>query len=246
MRILFALLATALVAGALYWGFLRDDKTTAPAGMRVELDFSRLENATSPTTFDTGQEAVLSQGTDDPGSAFVVSDGRMRFAPTREGPAAAYLTTPDLGAPVTSLGAKWVFQPRGGTSGAMSLLVSRGVRPAAPPIVPPIPVHYVVTPTNWNFGVWKEYTSGLEVIAAGQFEQPLAQDGSTVYETNLEIDGSRVTINLPDGDRRIVNDPRISQWRGNFASFESYANNGLTDSAAAFEDVWATSMKDTR
>ena len=71
---------------------------------------------------------------------------------------------------------------------------------------------------------------------------PLTVDGATTYQASMSIDGSRATINLPDGSRRNLNDARISQWRGNYATFGVYSNSGLNDSVGAFEAIWATSI----
>jgi hypothetical protein len=84
------------------------------------------------------------------------------------------------------------------------------------------------------------------MVAAGNYAEPLLVDGSTAYEVRLSIDGSVVTVNLPDGSKRIVNDPRFAQWQGNFATWETYSNEGLVDSVAGFKDIWATSIKDDK
>ncbi len=55
------------------------------------------------------------------------------------------------------------------------------------------------------------------------------------------MNGETATIELPDGDRQEVRDPRISEWQGNYATFEVYSNDGLVDSVGAFERVWADS-----
>jgi hypothetical protein len=246
-RILVALVATCLVAAGLYWGFLRDGESDAARGTRVELDFSRLQNGAAPTNFDTGQPAVISQNPDDPGSNFVVRDGKLTFAPTKDGVAAAAYTTPDMGAAVTGIGARWVFEPRDDPrSGAIGLQVSRATQPQLPSVVPPVPIHFIATPINWNLSVKKDDATPLEPIAAGDFKEPLKVDGTTAYEADISIDGGRVTIKLPDGTERRVDDARVSQWRGNYASFSVWSNDGLTEAVGGFEKIWATTIPGDR
>jgi hypothetical protein len=245
IRLLFALVATCVVAGSLYWVFLRN-QDPAVNGERVELDVSRLENGPAPTHFDTGQAATISQNPKDPGANFIVRDGGLTFDPTQPGPAAAYYSSPDLGAPITGVGAKWVFTPRAGGVGAVAVVVSKGVTPEWPQLESPVPIHFVSTSVNWNISVKHNTGDPLEMVAAGNYAEPLLVDGSTAYEVRLSIDGSVVTVNLPDGSKRIVNDPRFAQWQGNFATWETYSNEGLVDSVAGFKDIWATSIKDDK
>lgn len=241
-----ALLATCLVAAAVYWAFLRNDAPQA-SGVRAELDVARIENGPAPTNFDTGQPASVSHTRDDPGSNLVVRDGKLTFNPTKDGVAAAYFGTPDMSAPITGMGARWVFVPRADTSaGSVSMIVAHGEDSARAAVVPPVPVQFVVTPINWNLSIKRDNASPLEPIAAGSFTTPLAVDGSTAYEASVAIDGSVVTVNLPDGDRRTVNDARVAQWRGNYASFGLYSNNGLRDSVGGFVKVWASSAREGR
>lgn len=238
--ILLAITLTAVLALVLWWGFARDGHADS-AGIRVSLDVSRVADGPPPTRFDTGQIATSSKWLTDPGSNFMVRNGRLTYQPTTNEVSAAYLSTPDIGAAVTSLGATWVFAPGKGTFGAITLLVSRGIREPIPPVVPPIPIHFVVTAVNWNLSVGTDEATPLETIAAGDFKEPLKEDNATSYSASIYIDGEEATINLPDGNKRIVKDSRILEWQGNFATFEVYSNFGLSDSIGAFEQVWANS-----
>lgn len=239
--IVLAVLLTAVLAVALWWGFLRDGELAAAQGMKVELDFAANPDGAPPNTFDSGQPLVLSKSPTDPGANFFVQNGRLTYRPTLEGSAAAYLSSPDLGAPVSSLGARWVFQPGEVGHGAIALVVSRGIQDDYPPTLAPLPVHFVATAINWNLSILRDEGGQLEPIAAASFEKPLLEDGATVHSVTIDIDGDSATIQLPDGGQRVVRDPRISQWQGHFATFEAYSNNGLTDSIGAFENVWADS-----
>ena len=245
-RMVIALVATCVMATALYWGFLRNDDPTTLQGTRVALDFARLENGPAPTHFDTGQPATISRSPDDPGENFVVRDGKLTYDPAKDASAAAYFSSPDLGAPVTRIGARWVFTPRGDGHGAVALVVSHRAFDKRPWLETPFPIHFVVTPINWNLSVKKDLTSDLEFIAADSFAEPLKEDGATTYEADLSIDGDAVTIDLPDGTKRTVSDPRVSQWQGNFATFELYSNNGITDSVGGFQNIWAESIRDAK
>jgi hypothetical protein len=35
-----------------------------------------------------------------------------------------------------------------------------------------------------------------------------------------------------------VKDKRIAEWRGNYATFEAFAKNGLTDAVVGFTEIW--------
>jgi hypothetical protein len=238
--VLLAVTLTAALAFALWWGFLRDSHPDA-AGIHVSLDFTGVTDGPPPSRFDTGQIAASSKSPTDPGSNFMVRNGRLTYRPTTNKVSAAYFSTPDMGAPVTSLGASWVFSPGDGTFGAIALLVSRGTQDPMPPIVPPVAVHFVATAVNWNLSVGQNEARPLETVATGDFAEPLKEDNATSYSVSIYLDGEKATINLPDGGKQIVKDPRISEWQGNFATFEVYSNYGLSDSIGGFEQVWADS-----
>ena len=71
------------------------------------------------------------------------------------------------------------------------------------------------------------------------FGVPPKQDGTQVYETQVEVDGEQVGIELPDGQHQTVRDHRIANWAGPFATFEAYADHGLADSCVGFTEIWA-------
>lgn len=240
--ILAAVLVTALAGVALFWGFSRNSDTAETGGMWVASAFASTPNGPMPARFDTGQQTRVSSTSADPGATFRVENGCATFAPQSQGRAAAYLTTPDMGRPVHSLGADITFTRQGSTPGAAALVVSDNYDSNAfPPILPPFPVHFVVTPVNWNVSVQKNTGSVLETIGAGSLSSPLRQDGSQSISVRLTIVGGQVTVDLSTGVHQVIKDPRISEWAGNFATFESFANFGQTDSAACFQKVWADS-----
>lgn len=63
-------------------------------------------------------------------------------------------------------------------------------------------------------------------------------------EARLTTHGAQVPVGLPGGTDKTASDPRFSDWRGSFATFELYSNHEATDSIGAFEKIWATGDKD--
>lgn len=234
---------TGVVAVSLWWGFVREAAPLDAQGTRVELDFTRLPDGPVPTEFDGGEPAVVVATPEDPGTQPVIVGGSMTYQPTTEALSAGYYCSPDLGAPVRSMGVQFTFRPGAGTQGALAMVVSRGVEATVPPMIQPLPVHFVLTPVNWNISVSRADDAPLEIIAAGDLPQPLLEDGVTSYEASLTIDGADVTVDLP-GVHRTVSDPRVSEWRGNYATFELFSNNGLTDSIASISKIWASAAQD--
>jgi hypothetical protein len=53
-----------------------------------------------------------------------------------------------------------------------------------------------------------------------------------------KVIGSRATIHLPNGEKEVVDDPRIDA-PSNVATFEAFADNADTDSHPAFAAIWA-------
>jgi hypothetical protein len=242
-QVTFALVMAVAVAVALWWGFLRENAPMRAPGIRVEADFTHLPDGPAPDHFDGGQPATVVAGPDNPRDLFRIIHGRLTYQPTTQGTAAAYFSTPDLGASVKGIGARFVFLPGSGTRGAITLVLSRGIDKHDPPMIRPLPVNFVVTPINWYISVARSDGSPLEVVAASNFSQPLREDGKTAYEARLTIDGAQVTVDLP-GTHLRVSDPRFSEWQGSFATFELYSNHGATDSIGAFEKLWATGNRD--
>jgi len=243
VQVVFALVLAVIVAVALWWGFLRERGPMAARGIRVEADFTAMPNGPAPDRFDGGQPAIVVAGSDDPGDRLRIRDGRLTYQPTTHGVAAAFFSSPDLGSSVKAMGARFVFLPGSDNTGAVTLVVSRGVDRRVPPMVKPLPIQFVVTPINWNISVSRDDASPPDVVAADFFQQPLHEDGRTPYEARLTIDGGQVTVDLP-GIHKIVSDPRFSEWQGSFATFALYSNHGASDSIGAFEKIWATGNKD--
>ena len=233
-------LAVALcVAAGLYVFAIRDNPESA-RGIRVESNFSHLPDGPPPRFFDTGQPTILAVDPSRAGGSISIRAGRLVFKPEVDGIAMGYLTTPDMGKSITAIGVRWVFQPGSGTDGALNVTICRGVDQSNKPIGP-CSLNLVLTPETWNFGITKE-KSPTEVLASGRFVEPLKVDGATSYEVKVNLDGGIATLNLPNGKKQVIKDPRISQWGGNVATFAAYSNHGLTDSTIGLEEVWAESF----
>ncbi|WP_157225949.1 hypothetical protein [Rhodococcus sp. AW25M09] len=208
----------------------------------VYSNFTALPDGPAPSTFETGQAASVAPVLD-PSMNLRIANGKLTFAPTVDGPAAAYFRTGDLGKPVTSVGMKWTFtaQP-GDTPGVAAMAIAD--RPADPlgGASPLMPLHFIVTRDGWNYSVSPGTSGGgaeLITIAAGRFSSPLAEDGNTIHEVHIAIRGDTAAIDLPDGNRQEVQDPRIEAWASRYAFFEPYADRSSTDSITGFTEVWA-------
>lgn len=230
-----------VIAAALYAGLVRSDAKPVPS-TSVSLDFRSLPNGDIPTRFSNGDPATNSNRHVALPDRLKIVDGAMTFTPEDPKIVAGYFSTPDLQSPVTRMGADWVFRAGKGTVGAVALVVSRGLNPGVmPPLVAPLSVHLVITTINWNLSVQPNSSEPLEVIGQGFLKRPLSTDGKSEYQVSVRIDEGMATIALPDGETATVKDPRISQWQGNFATFELFSNNGVTDAAGAFHRIWAAS-----
>lgn len=242
-QIAYALVLAIVVAVTFWWGFVREHAPMAPRGIRVEANFTVMPNGPAPDHFDGGHPATVIASSGAPGDQLRIRAGALTYQPTTQGTAAAFFTSPDLGSSVTGMGARFVFRPGSGSSGAIAFVVSRGIDDRVPPTIGPIPIQLVVTPINWNISISRTNNAPLEVVAAGDFEHPLREDGETRYEARLRVHDDRVTLDLP-GTHKVVSDPRFSEWQGSFATFELFSNNGATDSIGAFDTIWATGEKD--
>jgi hypothetical protein len=243
VQIVFALMLAVIVGVALWWGFLRENAPMGAQGIRVQADFTAMRDGPAPDHFDGGQPATMLVSPDDRGDQLRIQHGRLSYQPTTQGTAAALFSSPDLGSSVKGMGARFVFRPGSGTPGAIVFEVSRGIKKRFPPVTGSVPIHFVVTPINWHIAVRRTDNAPLEVVVADSLPQPLREDGQTVYEAHLTIDGAQVTVDLP-GTHRIVTDPRFSEWQGTFATFQLYSNHGATDSIGAFDEIWASGNRD--
>jgi hypothetical protein len=231
-RLLALILSFLLAAG------MSCSRATATVG-EARLNFQVLPDGPAPANFGPGPALLIANPPDDPPTELRIVGGKLTNESTVSGRAAGYYTSASMGAPITIIGARWTFTQRGGTPGAMALVVSQTA------LHPPFSVHLVITPNLWSFGVWPPddaVPGGLQTLLSQPFPAPLNQDGTRVYETQVEINGERADIELPDGQHQIVSDHRIADWAGSFATFEAYSNHGLTDTRVGFTEIWAQSL----
>jgi hypothetical protein len=211
---------------------------TVPPPMTASLSFAGLPDGPAPSTYANGPVTISPRDVpQDPGAKFHIIDGKLSVNPTTSESPASYFTTPNLGTPVIGIGAKWTFTRRGGSNGgAMGLVVSDTI------FRPPFPIHLSVSTDKWGFGIWPpldgEKIPDLIILDGGVFDPPLKDDGVTVHESEVTLDGDVATIRLPDGNRRTVKDKRIAEWGGNYATFEAFAKNGVTDAVVSFTEIW--------
>jgi hypothetical protein len=149
VQVVLATLLAVLVAVTLWWGFVRDHAPLGPPGIRVEADFTGLPDGPAPTRFDSGQSATMVAGPDDAGDRLRIEHGQLTYRPTTHGKAGAFFSSPDLRSSVKGMGARFVFRPGSGTTGSITLVVSRGIDNRVPPMVTPLAAQFVVTPVNW-------------------------------------------------------------------------------------------------
>jgi hypothetical protein len=204
----------------------------------ARLNFQSLPDGPAPANFGPGLALLATAPPDNAATQLRVMGGKLTNKSTLAGRAAGYYTTANLGAPVRTIGARWAFTQQGGTNGAMALLVSQTAMHF------PFAMHLVITADQWSFGVWPPEGAtpgGLQTLQSQSFDVPLNQDGSQIYQTTVEINGDRADIELPDGQHQILTDHRIADWAGPFATFEAYADHGVTDSRVGFTEIWALS-----
>ncbi len=206
----------------------------------ARLNIQLLPDGLPPAKFGPGPAMLTARPADDPSTELRIVGGKLTNESTISGRAAGYYTSASLAAPITTIGASWTFTPRGGTPGAMALVVSRTA------LHPPFSVHLVITPNFWSFGVWPfdgAVPGGLQILQSHNFRVPLKEDGTRIYRAQIRIHGERADVELPDGRRHVVRDPRIAEWAGSFATFEAYSDHGSTDSRVGFTEIWAQSVR---
>lgn len=234
------LLSAAVVVTLIGAGCDRVEGSKPTVVSDARVDFGSLPDGPAPSTFGPGLSLLTFDPPSDAAARLRVVGGKLTNDPTASGRVASYFTSANMVAPITTIGARWTFTARGGTPGAMALLVSQTA------VHPPFSVHLVITPNMWSFGVWPADGSepaGVQNLASQRFDVPLVQDGSTELTAEVEIEGERADIQLPDGTHHVVRDSRIAEWAGLYATFEAYADHNETDSRIGFTEIWAKSVR---
>jgi hypothetical protein len=192
----------------------------------VSVNFGALAPDAAGIRFSDGQQAVLSVAT--PASSVpLVQDGALTFIPQTDTQASAFIGTPDLGAPVTTLEAQWAFGAAQG--GALAINVSKGWDAGTGTPVLPYAFRFVATEASWYIAVWGAQDAKESIITTGEFHPPLPN--AAALSAKFWIVDNWVTAKLPNGQLVSATDARVSGWKGNFADIELHTNNGGAQAA---------------
>jgi hypothetical protein len=231
-------LAGAVLAGA---GLLALDGVGDTAGgsapevpIRLHTDWTRHATGPLPAAGDEGVPFVLRD------SAALgrprVADGAL-VADLPDSHSAVYVDQP-VGR-VRRLGARVGFVPgpggRATGDGSVCLAAWSGALPPSDPGVYSAPVHFVMTPDRWLYGVVTD--SAVHVVAEERFATPLPVDGTPVT-VEVVLDGTRAVLTLPDGTTRRVEHPAITQLTAPVACWEFY-RDAPGGAAVRLYQTWA-------
>jgi lysophospholipase L1-like esterase len=191
-----------------------------------------------PATAKTGQ-ALGYVGS---GSPAVMANGRL-YAANGSGVKALYARSADLGSPVHHLGARFVFKAgSGGTSGLVCLgITTEMVTGGFTPTSIDMPLHVWSTRSTWAITIWDGSNHGgpaQVILASGSYPIALDADDVTQYEIEAWINGTTITVRLPDGTIRTASNAKVASYAGNFAFFESMRSDA-TDDTAGISHIWA-------
>jgi hypothetical protein len=212
---------TALVGvGMLVTGGIATSPLLGPPDVPILLhtDWTRHPSGAMPATGDEGVGFVLR---DSAALGPPRVEGGALVADLPDGHSAVYVDQPL--ARVRRVGARigFVPGPAGAATGDGSVCLAAwsGALPPSDPGVISAPLHLVVTPERWLYGVVTG--SALHVVAEGRFSPRLPTDG-TPLDLEAVLDGSSAVLGLPDGSTRQVDDPAIAQFAAPMACWEFY------------------------
>ena len=199
--------------------------------------FARIPNGSAPTAFDSGQLASVTLS----GAVTLgVEDGHLVADPSGAGTQAAYYSSASLGSTVTRIGARFRMKPGEGTrtaGGTVAIAITQYDWSLVPLASQNMPLHISYGNGGWNIGVI--VAGSLSVLDSGVPVTPMLIDSSTEYEIEAWINGTTMTVDLPDGARRVVTDSRIATYAGQFVFCEQFLGIGAGDDIACFSHVWA-------
>ena len=210
-------------------------------GANLYSDFASLSDGPAPLTFDSGQPASVAPVLD-PSMQLRVLDGKLTYSPASAGPAAGYFRTPDLGRPIRRIGMEWTVAPGAAGPGIAAMGITSAPMDAIRPDNSPMALHLIVQRDGWGYSVSPGTLPGdpqLITLRSGTFEPKLLEDGTTVYRTEVRIDGPHAILSLPNGTDMTVSDSRIAAWAGRFGFFEVFSESGSTDGTVGLVRVWA-------
>ncbi len=164
-----------------------------------------------------------------------VSDGRLLHGRSSAADAASYLSTDLSPARVTRIGATVGFS--GDDAGAIALLVSaKPVPQDESDAAPDAAVHFVATRTGWSYAIWEAGDAGQTILGQGTYRIAFDRDAARF---EIELDGDRAKVYLPDATSIVFADNRIADFGGSWATWELYEDAPGT-SPASFRELWAS------
>lgn len=164
-----------------------------------------------------------------------VADGRLLHGTSSASDAASYISTDLAPARVTRIGATASFT--GDDSGAIALLVSaKPVPENESDAAPDAAVHFVATRTGWSYAIWQAGDAGQTILGQGTYRTAFDRDAARF---EIELDGDRAKVYLPDATSIVFADGRIAEFAGSWATWELYEDAPGT-SPASFRELWAS------
>lgn len=202
------------------------DRLASPEGAAVHVDFGN--TAALPPSFTTVERARNAY-------PLGVVDGRLEHGAPTGANAASYLSKDMSPQSVRRIGATAVFDD--GAAGSIALLVSAGSVPTSESQpAPDAAVHFVADRRGWTYAVWEAGSSGQTVLERGSFGDQLDLRDARF---EVELDGNRAKVYLPDSTSVTITDERISRFGGTWATWELFeSDEGMKP--ASFRDVWVS------
>lgn len=140
----------------------------------------------------------------------------------------SYMCTEDMGEPVTSVTARFVVAPISGNDATGSLIcvavTDRRMTPANAPAVK-MPAHIWSTQMVGAITYW-DAANGQAVLLQIDYDEPLVDDSTTIYDIAFWIKGNRITVIFPNGQRLDRENAFIGANPGHFGFVETMTVDG--------------------
>lgn len=203
-----------------------DDRVASAQGAAVHVDYATA--AAVPPGFVAVERGRNSH-------PLRVSDGRLLHGTSSASGAASYISTDLSPVRVTRIGATVSFT--GDDAGAIALLVSaKPVPQNESDAAPDAAVHFVATRTRWSYAIWQAGDAGQTILGQGTYRTAFDRDAARF---EIELDGDRAKVYLPDATSIVFTDNRIAEFGGSWATWELYEDAPGT-SPASFRELWAS------
>lgn len=212
-----------------------------PAARSTYFDKSATVNASLPSTLDTGQGVTyINNGVTNGNLAITAASGATPGQLTNTA-AAAVAAGYAIGGTtaVRRVGIRHIYGSSGSTSGAGFCIALMNMSTISP------------SNTSWRVGahltIAKTYVQLQKATSATgspvftslgiwPLSYALAEDGLTVYETEMWLTGSTLTVLLPDGQVQRVTDVDIASWSD--SPFIEVTSNATTDHQGGITEFW--------